>query len=392
MHIVRAGVDSLYLAIKGILPREVIDQLAEAKVLAATAKREMPVELANGVVSALVSMGGAWGGYNYVFDTGELGARYACREASDRPDWNFFVKPHATALLALGFWPVIAMIKETLMALGGQIMQISLNRIDYAINIRADDFTPDLSRFVAHPRAKRRPYLSEKDIFYPSAIFTGRGIETVTIGIMPGKQVTIYNKTLQARSKRHFHWFEAWDLDRDDKSAKIWRVELRFGRDAVKSNLRNDHPDSARKNDDLTQLRQDFSSMTLKLINTIRYVAPDQAHKPAPRRAVDPLWALIEDHLKTADLLGGEGDLSPSQLAATTRDMKIEMHKKLIIGNAAPLAALMELDDQTIKDNLSDLVAGAIDDALPTPAFRRNLHHARERHRINLNDENDGDA
>ena len=112
MHIVRAGVDSLYLAIKGILPREVIDQLAEAKALAAKAKREIPIDLANGAVSALVSMGGACGGFNYVFDTGEFGAHYACREASDRPDWNFFVKPHATALLAYGFWPVIAMIKD----------------------------------------------------------------------------------------------------------------------------------------------------------------------------------------------------------------------------------------------------------------------------------------
>ena len=186
MHIVRAGVDSLYLAIKGILPREVIDQLAEAKALAAKAKREISIDLANGAVSALVSMGGARGGYNYVFDTGELGAHYACREASDRPDWNFFVKPHATALLAHGFWPVIAMIKETLTALGGQIMQISLNRIDYAIDVRADDFTPDLDRFIAHPRAKRRPHVSEKDIFYPSVIYTGRGIETVTIGTMPG--------------------------------------------------------------------------------------------------------------------------------------------------------------------------------------------------------------
>ena len=96
---------------------------------------------------------------------------------------------------------------------------------------------PISDRFIAHPRAKRRPHLSEKDIFYPSAIYTGRGIETVTIGTMPGKQITIYDKTLQARGKRHFHWFEAWGLDRDDKTAKIWRVELRFGRDAVKSNL-----------------------------------------------------------------------------------------------------------------------------------------------------------
>ena len=70
--------------------------------------------------------------------------------------------------------------------------------------------------------------------------------------------------------------------------------------------------------------------------------------------------------------------------------MKIEMHKKLIVGNAAPLAALMELDDQTIEGNLPDIIAATIDDALPTPSFRRNLHNARERHRINLNGRNKG--
>jgi hypothetical protein len=388
MHIVRSGVDSLYLAIKGTLPREIIAKLADAKTVAAKAKREIPIELAIGTISALVSMGGAYDGFNYVFDTGELGARYACREASDRPDWNFFVKPHATALLAHGFWPVIAMVRATLTALGGKIIQISLNRIDYAIDVRADEFTPDLDRFIAHPRAKRRPHLSEKDIFYPCPIYTGRGIETVTIGTMPGKQITIYDKTIQARGKRHFHWFEAWGINRDDKTAKIWRVELRFGRDAIKAHLHNDNSDNYDRNDNFVQLRRCISPMILKLLDKIRYVAPDQSHKPASRRERDPLWLLIEDHIKTVDLLGGEGDLSPTQLAEITRDMKIEMHKKLIVGNAAPLAALMELDDPTIEGSLPDIVAEAIDDALPTPSFRRNLKHARERHGINSNDRN----
>lgn len=274
MRIIRSGVDSVYLAIKGTLPREVIAQLAEAKTLATKAKREIPLELANGAISALVSMRGSYGGFNYVFDTGELGARYACREASDRLDWNFFVKPHATALLAYGFWPVIGMIKDTLTALGGKIIQISLNRIDYAIDIRADDFTPDLDRFIAHPRTKRRPHLSEKDIFYPSPIYTGRGIETVTIGTMPGKQITIYDKTIEARSKRHFHWFEAWNINRNDKAAKIWRVELRFGRDAIKAHFQNDNSDNSDRNDNFVQLRRCFSSMILKLLAKIRYAAP----------------------------------------------------------------------------------------------------------------------
>jgi hypothetical protein len=61
----------------GTLPREVNDQLAEAKSVAAKARRVVPSDLANGDVLTLVSMDGAYGGFIYVFDTGELGARYS---------------------------------------------------------------------------------------------------------------------------------------------------------------------------------------------------------------------------------------------------------------------------------------------------------------------------
>jgi hypothetical protein len=63
--------------------------------------------------------------------------------------------------------------------------------------------------------------------------------------------------------------------------------------------------------------------------------------------------------------------------------MKIEMYKKLIVGNAAPLAALLKLDDETIEGSLSDIISQAINEALHTPSFRRNLDHARKRHLIN---------
>ena len=84
---------------------------------------------------------------------------FACRGSSNKKaDWNFFVKPHATAFLARGFGPVVRSSIDTLTVLGGEVLDISLNRVDYAIDIRADDFTLDLARFIKHPRAKRRPY------------------------------------------------------------------------------------------------------------------------------------------------------------------------------------------------------------------------------------------
>src|SRR5437879_3881306 len=110
MQLIRAGVDSLYLAMKGTLRTEPIAQLAKAKEQAAKDRREAPVGFADSGIKAMVQPTGQTGGYAFVFDTGPLGARFACKEASDRLDWNFFVKPHATAFLTLGFGSAVNVI------------------------------------------------------------------------------------------------------------------------------------------------------------------------------------------------------------------------------------------------------------------------------------------
>ena len=75
MQIIRAGVDSLYLAIKGTLPDELIAHLAKAKAQASKDCREIPIELGEGGVKVLVPAGGQQGGYAFVFDTGPQRSR-----------------------------------------------------------------------------------------------------------------------------------------------------------------------------------------------------------------------------------------------------------------------------------------------------------------------------
>lgn len=376
MQIIRAGVDSLYLAIKGTLPAELLAALAAAKAQAATDRRDAPISLAGDTVKAMVAAGGQQGGYAFVFDTGPLGARFYCREASDKPDWNLFVKPYATALLALGFWPVCRMITDTLATIGGQTIEISLNRIDYAIDIRADGFSLDLDRFIAHPRAKRRPHWSATDVHHPAAVLTGRRLESVTIGTMPGKQVIVYDKTAEVRAKNHPHWFAAWQIDPAETAAHVWRVELRLGRNALKE---------ARRIRTFDDLQTGFRPALCNLIQQVRYVAAGEADPNVSRRRSDPIWSLARQQLETADLLGGAGDLPPGRLLAITQEMKIECHKKLITGNAASLAAVMDWDDPTVEANLPGLISEAIGDALPTPAFRRSIARARSRREVMFN-------
>ena len=94
----------------------------------------------------------------------------------------------------------------------------------------AGTFKLNLDRFIAHPRTKKRPHWGEiepaSDRNQPSAVCRGRRLESVTIGKMPGRQVIVYDKRREAIEQRKLFWFKVWGIDRSDRSAEIWRVEL----------------------------------------------------------------------------------------------------------------------------------------------------------------------
>jgi hypothetical protein len=187
---------------------------------------------------------------------------------------------------------------------------------------------------------------------------------------MPGKQVIIYDKTGEARAKKDLHWFEAWRIDPADRLARMWRLELRLGRRELKI---------VRRLRTLDNLATGLRPALCDLMQRVRYVAAGEIDANVSRRRLDPIWQLARNHIETADLLGGVGDLPPDRLIAITRAMKIDCHKKLITGNAASLAAHLELDDAAVEDGLADIVGRAVGEAVSTDSFHRNLTRARER-------------
>jgi hypothetical protein len=378
MQIIRAGVDSLYLAIKATLPPTILKSLSDAKTKAAQDRRDSPIELGDGTIKVVVSPGGYPGGYAFVFDTGPFGARFACRETSDTLDWNLFVKPHATALLTHGFGPVVRKINETLSILGGKIVETSPNRIDYAMDFRADELDLDIDQFIAHPRSKRKPVWGASDTHGPAAILTGRRLESVTIGTMPGKQVIVYEKTIEARKKHHLYWFCAWNLDVSEHGARVWRVELRLGRQEIKK---------VRRMRSLDALQAGLRPALINLLQQVRYVADGETDPNISRRRPHSLWRTACDHVEAADLLGGGGDLPPGRLMEITRAMKTETHGMLINTNAAALAATIGLDDSRIEEALPDLIARNLREAIHCDAFRQSLDRSRQRVKVMFGDD-----
>ncbi len=187
---------------------------------------------------------------------------------------------------------------------------------------------------------------------------------------MPGKQVILYDKTAEARTQQHPHWFEVWAIDAAESRARVWRLELRLGGRELKRVLRTKTLDA---------LETGLRPALCDLMQCIRYTAAGDTNLNVSRRRLDPIWTIARQHLDTADLLGGDGDLPAGRLLEITQAMKIDRHKKLICGNAAALAAVMDLDDEAVEQYLPCYVGTTIDEAVQTDPFRRSLKRARER-------------
>tara|TARA_R110002074_G_scaffold395587_1_gene584138 strand:+ start:425 stop:1591 length:1167 start_codon:yes stop_codon:yes gene_type:complete len=233
-----SGFDSLDIAFKGAFSPSVLAALETARLAAEVTEKDHPAQLGLKALPVLVKATGRRGGFRYVFDNGPTGAIFAAKANSSQTDWNLFVSLRAACLLTRGYEGAKAWLHETLQGMEFRVATVSVNRFDYAIDILASDFTLNIANFLAPGQAKARAYWSDDasssmDANTPKAILRGRQYESATIGSMPNRQVILYDKRREAIDKNNLHWFEAWKVDRHDPSARIWRVEIRAGRDAL---------------------------------------------------------------------------------------------------------------------------------------------------------------
>ena len=117
-------------------------------------------------------------------------------------------------------------------------------------------------------------------------------------------------------------------------------------------------------------------------MSRVRYVANGDLNLVIGKRRLDPFWTMAGHHLETADLLGGSGDLPPSRVLEITRQMKIDCHTQMITGNAAALAATLNLNENALKLCLPDMVGLAVSQAVPTDSFQRSFNRARLRQHV----------
>jgi hypothetical protein len=375
MKLLYAGFDTVDVAFQGAFPVETIDLLKNARDLAAEREDGAAVlaHIGTGRVPIHVHPGGLKGGYAIRTDTGPLGEVLAFKANTDTREWNAFASIRAASLAAYGYPGARDRLFERLCRMGFLVTGHSVNRIDYAADFLAPAFELRLDGFVAHARTKVRPHWSvqaSSDLNQPSAVLTGRRLESVTIGKMPGRQIIVYDKRRAAIAQRKLFWFTVWNLSRNEP-AEVYRIEVRAGKKELKEHW------GIRTFDDVDRAIGDVVRYAL---DEVRYVAASQGDSNVTRQCLDPIWQAMIAQVE-AGLFDQRAGLLPSRIREVERQLAIDTYSALVLGNIAGLAVAEDVPPEEIEtalyEKVRQLLVGAIND--PRGRFYRSIDRARER-------------
>lgn len=222
----RIGFDGLDVAFKGTLPDELLEAFAEAKEEAQKKREDALVNVSKGF-AVHVAESGARGGFAFRVDTGPDGETWFFKNDGSI-DWNIRVSCKSAMLLKYGYEGAKQKLYDRLEAFGAYVEEASIGRVDYAIDFQAPDgFEIDPTLVVAHTNST----VDEHGAQISCIASRARRVETLTVGKMPGRQVTIYNKTAEIKKKGKTYWFKAWGLE---EGAQVFRLEVRMGKDYLK--------------------------------------------------------------------------------------------------------------------------------------------------------------
>ena len=321
-----------------------------------------------------VEPSGLRGGYAIRGSTGPLGEVLAFKANSNSQEWNGFAQIRAAALATYGYVGARDRLFQNLTGMGFAPTDHSINRMDYAVDFLAPSLALRLDGFSAHARTKARSDWGGATLADPdrtSAVLTGRRLESLTIGKMPGRQIIVYDKRREVISQRKLFWFAIWDIDRADPGASVWRVEVRAGKkELLRWNLRR-----------FADVETFGGDVIRNSLDDIRYLAPDQGDSNVTRQQLDPLWQAMVEQVERG-LFDFRAGVLPSKIKEIERDLAKRTYGSLIVGNAAGYAVAHGLYEDEIEagalyDLMRDLIFGALNDG--DGKLHRSVARARER-------------
>tara|TARA_R110002110_G_scaffold198480_1_gene408808 strand:- start:4302 stop:5492 length:1191 start_codon:yes stop_codon:yes gene_type:complete len=376
-QVLYSGYDTLDVAFRGAFSETVLKNLEAARSDAEVFEKDQPAQIGPNKVLILVKPNGRRGGFRYVFDNGPTGAIFAAKANADPKEWNLFVSVRALRLLTLGYAETKKWLNETLAAMGFQITEISVNRIDFAVDILAPNFKLDIANFIAPAQAKARPYWSkeswiENEVNSPKSVLRGRRFESVTIGTMPNRQLIMYDKRRAALDKRELYWFDAWGIDKNDPSAQVWRIEIRAGRDALaKLTIKRPY-------ESIEAVAKNFF---IKATEEIRYLNGSSDQKNISRIPSHAIWTSLQNTLANLPM-NPAPPIMEARALEMLRKQRLDMAIRQGCGNLTNALILDGISPEQIAANFERYVlriATEYQEQLGERNFLKKLHEIRAR-------------
>jgi hypothetical protein len=368
------GFDGLDLAFKAQLKMPFAKLVERARDVAGARHTPQLVTLAGQPMHVLE--GGARGGYRYKCDTGPLGAIWFFKAPNIRDPWGVRVSIRSLPLAIHGLDAMESEVRSLVHALCGPVSgnDISISRVDYALDFFLSEFILRPELFVMHSRLTRTDDRESSEVGH-----SGR-VHSIRIGKMPGQQVAVYDKRADVIAKSKTPWWEIWNanlarygkppINAKNSKGRLWRVEFRAGKHFLKKR---------KKISTLDEFRIVGGSIFSEMAESIRYVLPSEDVNRS-RWPPHPLWAEVQ-----AQIAGGlremSGAVPPDRIREIERSELVEMLDKQVLGCVASQLVALSLCDVEVCDQSTtagDRLAAMIDAA---PAhFRTKLQAAQDRY------------
>lgn len=223
------GFDTFEVNFQGSPGAGLRDVLADGKEKAQEAEEEITVTYKGHVIS-IAPTGGA--GFRYRFQCGyDKSETWFMNDAKSHQGWNMRVSVGSSALAVDGFGLVWGDIWQRLEDWGCFVLAHSIGRVDICADFAAEDFVLDPAAFVAHWRTTNKERADFDQADGVQIVRKGRRVTSVTLGMMPGRQVQVYDKRREVIDKQKGHWWTIWGVEKD---TPVWRVEIRLGKRHLK--------------------------------------------------------------------------------------------------------------------------------------------------------------
>ena len=297
MIVLHRGFDRLELGYKQKISQGMFERLKARRQIAEDSGEDIDFETAR--FEFWLSPCGVRGGYQFELKLAEVDVSVQLAGPTSRTYHGVKVILGARGLATRGIEAMLEILNDVFTDLNLPIRgsAASILRLDICTDILAPDLHPEQYQFVLHSQSTKDSYSTYDNSIAERA--RGNVTETITIGRTPGRQVTIYNKSLEVQRNPQPYVLSIWSArlrelgrslrDFDDlKSFNVWRIELRAGSRYLKENS-----DIA----GLSDLFVELPNFVSKALEQVKLTVPSPRDRNRHRWPNHPIWDLARAEL-----------------------------------------------------------------------------------------------